>query len=118
MLSTLSSFIFFNKVEIVTLIQEDEKFLTELFNQVCLETTKRRFPIFNLLFLPISPKLTDENTDDATRNESVRFLKEFCTFSQTLQPQSRESFFKVSAFSEQYKKKTNPGTNSNSNFRP
>jgi protein phosphatase-4 regulatory subunit 3 len=34
MLSTLSSFIFFNKVEIVTLIQEDEKFLTELFTQV------------------------------------------------------------------------------------
>ncbi len=72
MLSTLSSFIFFNKVEIVTLIQEDEKFLAELFAQ-----------------------LTDEGTDDRTRNESVRFLKEFCTFSQTLQPQSRESFFKT-----------------------
>lgn len=34
MLSTLSSFIFFNKVEIVSLIQEDEKFLKELFSQV------------------------------------------------------------------------------------
>lgn len=30
-----------------------------------------------------------------TRRESVLFLKEFCTFSQTLQPQSRESFFKT-----------------------
>ena len=34
MLSTLSSFIFFNKVEIVSLIQEDENFLRELFAQV------------------------------------------------------------------------------------
>ena len=34
MLSTLSSFIFFNKVEIVSLIQEDERFLRELFAQV------------------------------------------------------------------------------------
>ena len=34
MLSTLSSFIFFNKVDIVSQIQEDEKFLTELFQQV------------------------------------------------------------------------------------
>ncbi len=34
MLSTLSSFIFFNKVEIVSLIQDDEKFLKELFAQV------------------------------------------------------------------------------------
>uniref|UniRef100_A0A8C4PZ31 SMEK homolog 1, suppressor of mek1 (Dictyostelium) n=1 Tax=Eptatretus burgeri TaxID=7764 RepID=A0A8C4PZ31_EPTBU len=34
MLSTLSSFIFFNKVEIVGMLQEDEKFLTELFAQL------------------------------------------------------------------------------------
>lgn len=72
MLSTLSSFIFFNKVEIVSLIQEDEKFLSELFAQ-----------------------LTDPQTEDDVRKESVLFLKEFCTFSQTLQPQSRESFFKT-----------------------
>ena len=52
--------------------QEDDKFLTELFSQ-----------------------LTDEKTDELTRRESVLFLKEFCTFSQTLQPQSRESFFKT-----------------------
>lgn len=72
MLSTLSSFIFFNKVEIVSLIQEDEKFLTDLFNQ-----------------------LTDGKTEENARKESVLFLKEFCTFSQTLQPQSREAFFKT-----------------------
>jgi len=72
MLSTLSSFIFFNKNEIVTQLQEDEKFLTELFNQ-----------------------LTDEDTDENRRKELVLFLKEFFSFSTTLQPQARESFFKT-----------------------
>ncbi|XP_046750640.1 serine/threonine-protein phosphatase 4 regulatory subunit 3 isoform X2 [Diprion similis] len=72
MLSTLSSFIFFNKVEIVTLIQDDEKFLTELFSQ-----------------------LTDEATSDAKRRDLVLFLKEFCNFSQNLQPQGKEVFYKT-----------------------
>ncbi|CAG2170037.1 unnamed protein product [Oppiella nova] len=40
MLSTLSSFIFFNKVEIVSLIQEDEKFLRQLFAQLADEATE------------------------------------------------------------------------------
>uniref|UniRef100_A0A8C5MX20 SMEK homolog 1 n=1 Tax=Leptobrachium leishanense TaxID=445787 RepID=A0A8C5MX20_9ANUR len=72
MLSTLHSFIFFNKVEIVGMLQEDEKFLTELFAH-----------------------LTDEATDDEKRQELVNFLKEFCAFSQTLQPQNRDTFFKT-----------------------
>lgn len=72
MLSTLSSFIFFNKVEIVTLIQEDERFLSELFAQ-----------------------LTDESTEDAKRRDLVLFLKEFCNFSQNLQPQAKEAFYKT-----------------------
>lgn len=72
MLSTLSSFIFFNKNEIVTQLQDDEKFLTELFNQ-----------------------LTDEDTEETRRKELVLFLKEFFSFSTTLQPQARESFFKT-----------------------
>uniref|UniRef100_A0A671P0D6 Serine/threonine-protein phosphatase 4 regulatory subunit 3 n=1 Tax=Sinocyclocheilus anshuiensis TaxID=1608454 RepID=A0A671P0D6_9TELE len=72
MLSTLHSFIFFNKVEIVGMLQDDEKFLTELFAQ-----------------------LTDEATDDDKRHELVNFLKEFCAFSQTLQPQNRDAFFKT-----------------------
>jgi protein phosphatase-4 regulatory subunit 3 len=72
MLSTLSSFIFFNKVEIVTLIQDDEKFLTELFRQ-----------------------LTDENTPDGKRRDLVLFLKEYCNFSQNLQPQGKEAFYKT-----------------------
>ncbi|XP_055783622.1 serine/threonine-protein phosphatase 4 regulatory subunit 3-like isoform X1 [Salvelinus fontinalis] len=73
-LSTLTSFIFFNKVEIVSMLQEDEKFLTEVFAQ-----------------------LTDEATDDGKRRELVNFFKEFCAFSQTLQPQNRDAFFKTLA---------------------
>lgn len=72
MLSTLSSFIFFNKVEIVSLIQEDEKFLRTLFAQI-----------------------TDNTTEHSKRRDLVLFLKEFCTFSQTLQPQNRDNFFKA-----------------------
>ena len=45
----------------------------------------------------------DETNDDflmldhllLTSNVQVLFLKEFCQFSQTLQPQSRESFYKT-----------------------
>ncbi|KAH0622871.1 hypothetical protein JD844_025657 [Phrynosoma platyrhinos] len=51
-LSTLTSFIFFNKVEIVSMLQEDEKFLSEVFAQ-----------------------LTDEATDDDKRRE-LMFRKE------------------------------------------
>ncbi|KFB43318.1 AGAP003402-PA-like protein [Anopheles sinensis] len=72
MLNTLSSFIFFNKVEIVTLIQEDEKFLDDLFTM-----------------------LTDPQTPDSKRRDSILFLKEFCNFSQYLQPQGKETFFKT-----------------------
>jgi protein phosphatase 4 regulatory subunit 3 len=72
MLNTLSSFIFFNKVEIVTMIQEDEKFLDDLFTL-----------------------LTDMTTSDIKRRDIVLFLKEFCNFSQYLQPQGKEAFYKT-----------------------
>ncbi|XP_078001272.1 serine/threonine-protein phosphatase 4 regulatory subunit 3-like isoform X2 [Glandiceps talaboti] len=70
MLSTLNSFIFFNKIEIVSMIQDDDKFLPEIFAQ-----------------------LTDEATDDNRRKELVFFLKEYCTFAQTFQ--NREAVFKM-----------------------
>lgn len=72
MLNTLSSFIFFNKVEIVTLIQEDEKFLDDLFTM-----------------------LTDQSTSNAKRRDLVLFLKEFCNFAQFLQPHGKETFYKT-----------------------
>lgn len=70
--STLHSLIFFNKVEIVSLIQEDDRFLKTLFAQI-----------------------KDPSTATARTRDLVLFLKEFCTFSQTLQPASRDGFFKA-----------------------
>ncbi|XP_055678038.1 serine/threonine-protein phosphatase 4 regulatory subunit 3 isoform X2 [Lutzomyia longipalpis] len=72
MLNTLSSFIYFNKVEIVTLIQEDEKFLVELFGM-----------------------LTDPKTLAVKRRDLILFLKEFNNFAQNLQPQGKDSFYKT-----------------------
>ena len=40
-------------------------------------------------------QLAREETDDDHRRNLVFFLKEFCTFSQTLQQPNRESFYKV-----------------------
>jgi len=40
-------------------------------------------------------KLTDDDTPDSTRRDLTLFLKEFCTFSQTLAQQSKDGFFKV-----------------------
>uniref|UniRef100_A0A8C3YVV2 Protein phosphatase 4 regulatory subunit 3C n=1 Tax=Catagonus wagneri TaxID=51154 RepID=A0A8C3YVV2_9CETA len=71
-LSTLTTFIFLNKVEIVSMLQEDDKFLDEVFSQ-----------------------LRDKTTDDDKRRELLFFFKEFCAFSQTLQPQSKDALFKT-----------------------
>uniref|UniRef100_A0A2K6TNV5 Protein phosphatase 4 regulatory subunit 3B n=1 Tax=Saimiri boliviensis boliviensis TaxID=39432 RepID=A0A2K6TNV5_SAIBB len=53
-LSTLTSFIFFNKVEIVSMLQEDEKFLSEVFAQLTDEATdddkRRELSLSNLVF--------------------------------------------------------------------
>ena len=57
------------------LFQEDEKFLTELFGL-----------------------LTDESTEESKRRDLVLFLKEFCNFSQNLQPQGKDTFYKVKFF--------------------
>ena len=64
-LSTLTSFTFFNKVDITTTIMEDEKLM--------------------LLF----SHLMDEEMVSSRRRDLVCFLKELCTFSQTLQTTQR-----------------------------
>ncbi|KAI5741416.1 hypothetical protein M8J76_013397 [Diaphorina citri] len=71
-LSTVSSFIYFNKIEIVTLIQDDEKFLPELLHL-----------------------LMEENTNELRRRDLALFLREYCQFSQNLQPQAKENFYKT-----------------------
>nr|XP_031302390.1 serine/threonine-protein phosphatase 4 regulatory subunit 3B-like [Camelus dromedarius] len=70
--STITTFIFLNKVEIVSMLQENDKFLAEGFAQ-----------------------LRDKTTDIDKRRELVFFFKEFCAFSQTLQPQSKDTLFKT-----------------------
>jgi hypothetical protein len=42
--------------------------------------------------------LTDDQTPDDRRRDLILFLKELCAFAQNLQPQARESFYKVSLF--------------------
>ena len=72
MLSTLTSYIFFMKAEIVTAIQEDKHFLQTLFAQIL-----------------------DDDVDEEKQRDLVLFLKEFCVFSQSLQPNCKEVFFKT-----------------------
>nr|XP_008534653.1 PREDICTED: serine/threonine-protein phosphatase 4 regulatory subunit 3B-like [Equus przewalskii] len=69
-LSTVIAFIFFNKVEIVSMLQEDDKFLSDVFAQ-----------------------LRDKTISDDRRRELVFFFKEFCEFSQSLQPESKDALF-------------------------
>ena len=74
----------------MSLILEDEKFLSDLFGQLRDAKTSedRRKELVSeeriLLFLTFHLFFVQ-----------VLFLKEFCQFSQTLQPQSRESFYKT-----------------------
>ncbi|KAG9510636.1 Serine/threonine-protein phosphatase 4 regulatory subunit 3, partial [Fragariocoptes setiger] len=72
--TTLSNMLFFSKVEIVSNILDNENFLREL--------------IF---------KIINQDTVLNDRRDLVSFLKEFCTFSQILPPEKRESFFKILA---------------------
>lgn len=62
-------------MEIVSLIQQDDKFLKELFRQLA----------------------DDSPTFSEKRRDLVLFLKELCTFSHTLQIQNREMFIKTLA---------------------
>uniref|UniRef100_A0A2R8ZAF7 Protein phosphatase 4 regulatory subunit 3C n=1 Tax=Pan paniscus TaxID=9597 RepID=A0A2R8ZAF7_PANPA len=71
-LSTLTTFIFSNKAEIVSMLQKDHKFLYEVFAQ-----------------------LKDETTHDDRRCELLFFFKELCSFSQALQPQSKDALFET-----------------------
>ncbi|KRZ90131.1 Serine/threonine-protein phosphatase 4 regulatory subunit 3A [Trichinella sp. T8] len=71
-LSTLSSFIFFTRVEIINMLQEDKTFLATLFALI-----KKK-----------------EATVEEFQNV-IGLLKEFCSYSPLLQAVHRESFFRV-----------------------
>ncbi|XP_013002418.2 serine/threonine-protein phosphatase 4 regulatory subunit 3B-like [Cavia porcellus] len=71
LLPSLTNFILFNKIEIVNMLQEDDVYLSEVF-----------------------ARLKDNNTDDEKKCELLLLFKEFCEFSQTLYPQSKDELLK------------------------
>ncbi|MFH4979414.1 hypothetical protein AB6A40_006123 [Gnathostoma spinigerum] len=75
LLSALNSHIFFCRVDIVGMLLEEKQLMKELFEQ-----------------------LKDRNTDVERRKDLTMFLKEFFTFSASLQPngpQGRDAFYKT-----------------------
>ncbi|XP_027944460.1 serine/threonine-protein phosphatase 4 regulatory subunit 3B-like [Eumetopias jubatus] len=71
-LSTLTTFIFLSKVEIVSMLKDDNNFLSQVFAQ-----------------------LRDETINDDRRRELLFFFKEFCAFSQTLQHPDKDALFET-----------------------
>uniref|UniRef100_A0A0K0DI64 SMK-1 domain-containing protein n=1 Tax=Angiostrongylus cantonensis TaxID=6313 RepID=A0A0K0DI64_ANGCA len=75
LLSVLNSHLFFNRIDIVNMLQKDKRLMKELFDQ-----------------------LRDPQTTVSRRRDLALFLKEFITFSQGLPPngvQSKDNFFKL-----------------------
>ncbi|VDO51411.1 unnamed protein product [Haemonchus placei] len=75
LLSVLNSYLFFNRIDIVNMLQKDKRLMKELFDQ-----------------------LRDPETSVSRRRDLAFFLKEFISLSQGLPPngaQSKDNFFKV-----------------------
>ncbi|XGW05011.1 hypothetical protein V3C99_015860 [Haemonchus contortus] len=74
LLSVLNSYLFFNRIDIVNMLQKDKRLMKELFDQ-----------------------LRDPETSVSRRRDLAFFLKEFISLSQGLPPngaQSKDNFFK------------------------
>ncbi|XP_008153427.1 serine/threonine-protein phosphatase 4 regulatory subunit 3B-like [Eptesicus fuscus] len=71
-LTALKTFIFLNKMEIIHMLQSDDKFLPQIFEQ-----------------------LKDKTIDNDKRHELLFFLKEFGAFAQILKPRSKDALFKT-----------------------
>ncbi|ERE65898.1 protein PPP4R3C [Cricetulus griseus] len=71
-LSDLKDFIFYNKIEIVTMLQKDDKFLFDVFAQ-----------------------LKDNTLGHERRLELLLFFKEFCAFAKILNSQKKEKLLKT-----------------------
>ncbi|XP_031221455.1 protein PPP4R3C-like, partial [Mastomys coucha] len=71
LLSDITTMIFFNKIDIITMLQEDENFLLKIFAQ-----------------------LKDKRVGDERRHELLLFFKEFCAFAKTLQSQKKNALLK------------------------
>ncbi|GAB1302951.1 Protein PPP4R3C [Apodemus speciosus] len=72
LLSDITTMIFFNKIDIITMLQEDEPFLLQVFAQ-----------------------LKDNSVDDNRRYELLLFFKEFCAFAKTLNSQRKNALLKT-----------------------
>ncbi|XP_028636148.1 protein PPP4R3C-like [Grammomys surdaster] len=72
LLSDITTMIFFNKIEIITMLQEDENFLLEVFAQ-----------------------LKDNTVGDERRHELLLFFKEFCAFAKILHCQKKNALLKT-----------------------
>ncbi|XP_052027715.1 protein PPP4R3C-like isoform X1 [Apodemus sylvaticus] len=72
LLSGVTAMIFFNKIEIITMLQKDENFLLEALAQ-----------------------LKDNTVGDERRHELLLFFKEFCAFAKTLQSQKKNALLKA-----------------------
>lgn len=68
--STLNSLIFFNNVDIVSQIQSDTRFLSEVFRRI---------------------KSTDTNHNDL--KDLISFIQELCNLAKALQIQNRVAFY-------------------------
>nr|XP_034342056.1 protein PPP4R3C-like [Arvicanthis niloticus] len=71
-LSDLTTMIFFNKVEIITMLQDDKNFLLEVLAQ-----------------------LKDNSSSDERRHELLLFFKEFCSFAKILENQEKDELLKT-----------------------
>ncbi|XP_055987090.1 serine/threonine-protein phosphatase 4 regulatory subunit 3B-like [Sorex fumeus] len=69
-LPNLTNFISFNKFEIVTILKGDKNFLSQVFTL-----------------------LKDQTANNDRRSELILFCREFCSFSETLQPRSKKALF-------------------------
>ncbi|XP_006085746.1 serine/threonine-protein phosphatase 4 regulatory subunit 3B-like [Myotis lucifugus] len=71
-LSALKTFIFLNKMEIIHMLQGDDEFLPQIFEQ-----------------------LKDKTIDNDKRRELLFFLKEFVAFAQILKPRSKDALYQT-----------------------
>ncbi|GAB1302950.1 hypothetical protein APTSU1_001819100 [Apodemus speciosus] len=72
LLSDLTNMIIFNKIEIITMLQDDKKIL-----------------------LKVLAQLKDNTVGDERRHELLLFFKEFCAFAKTLENQEKDGLLKT-----------------------
>jgi len=83
--ATLNSILFFNNVEIVSIIQNDEAFLSELFQRLEAEILEEKAKKEN----------KDKEQKSSTVKDLISFIQELCNLAKNLQAQSRLAFYQT-----------------------